>query len=747
MLKAILHSFPIRLLQVHIKHNPFLLLYWLLLFSVVNGSFGEALGIPYLFLDPVYLDQVNFLGFMILGATLCGFAMAFNITGYILDSFRFKFLGKLSRPFTHYCLNNAIIPLAFLIFHAVRTYHFQTKVELNSVGHALEAIGGLLMGYVIMLTIFFFYFFITNRDENKQLARRKKRRERLLKQGKNPFDKKAQKERGRAFKKLRKLQRNEQQVGHYINLRLRVLPTTTEKADRLAILRVFMQNQRNAILIQLTILAVIFVLGAFQSTSVFQIPAAASMVVLLTVMVMITGALSFSLRSWLLTGGLAIAMLVNLFFISGLLTYEYPAYGLDYLGERKAYNLQTIRENASDEKIEASKQHMLSILENWKAQTGEEKPVMCLVSVSGGGQRSALWSLNVLQHADSVAEHQLFEKTTLITGASGGLFGAAYYRDLYMEKLDRNAPERLRQLSNEVLNPVIFTLVVNDLLLKVKQFEYGGQVYKRERGYEFEEHMKENLGGLLDRPLSHYRQPEASGQIPMLLVSPTITNDGRKLYISPQPTAFFNLGLNESGNKVQGVDFGSFLAAQQADSLRFLTALRMSATFPYVTPTISLPTNPPVQIADAGISDNYGISDAMIYLRVFQDWITENTSRVVVLAIRDSEKEREIDQTGNVNLIGKFFSPIQGVYRSWDQIQSIKNDQRFDLIKALYGDHLQRVNFAYIATGNEEFRTRASLSWRLTEREKKDVLEAIHNDANQAALQQLKELLKPASQE
>ena len=92
MLKAILHSFPIRLLQVHIKHNPFLLLYWLLLFAVVNGSFAPGLGIPYLFLDAVYLDQVNFVGFAIPGASICGFAMAFNITGYILDSFRFHFL-------------------------------------------------------------------------------------------------------------------------------------------------------------------------------------------------------------------------------------------------------------------------------------------------------------------------------------------------------------------------------------------------------------------------------------------------------------------------------------------------------------------------------------------------------------------------------------------------------------------------------------------------------------------------------
>ena len=745
MIKAIWNSFPIRLLQVHIKHNPFLLLYWLILFSVVNGSFGSGLGIPYLFLDPVYLDVVNWLGFMILGITLCGFSMAFNITGYILDSFRFPFLGTLRKPFTHYCLNNAILPVSFLLFHILRIYQFQTQVELNSMAHALEGIGGLLLGYAVMLVFLLGYFMNTNRDVIKQLERRRKRKERLLKEGKKPKDIQLL-QRKSAFKKLQKLKRTKQKTGHYLDLKFRWMPAKSKALnyDRLAILRVFMQNQRNAILIQVLIIAVIFALGAFQSNLAFQIPAAASGVILLTIIVMVTGALSFWLRSWLLTGGLAIAMGFNLLFMIGWFTYQYPAYGLNYQVPKQEYSLETVRANASPEAIASSKQHMLQVLENWKKNTGQEKPVMVIVTVSGGGQRSALWSLNVLQHSDSVTGNKLMDQTALITGASGGLFGAAYYRDLYMHGEDRNAQERLKEMGNEVLNPVIFTLVVNDLLLKVRNFEYAGQWYKRERGFEFEERMKRNLNGLLDHPLSYYEKPEANGEIPLLMVSPTITNDGRKLYISPQPTSFFNLGLDEATSKVQGINFRSFLKNHQADSLRFLTALRMSATFPYVTPAISLPTEPAIQIADAGISDNYGVSDAVIFLRVFKDWVLENTERVVVLAIRDSEKDPDVEGAEPNNLIGKFFSPIQGVYRSWDQVQTIKNVQRFDLLKALYEDHLQRVDFTYIAQEHPDHDTRASLSWRLTEREKRNVVEAINNEVSKKALRRFQELMKPA---
>ncbi len=730
--QPLLNSFPVRLLQMHAKHNPFLLLYWFILFSIITGNFGKGLGIPYLFLDAVYLDKVGWWGFMILGVTLCGFAMAYNITSYILDSFRFPFLGTLRKPFTHFCLNNALLPITFLVLHVVKIYQFQTQVELRTGLEALTGIGGLLFGYMVMLTLLLAYFMNTNRDVFMQLARRKRRKKkRTTAQKKN------------AFRKLRKLKRTKQPVDHYITLNFKIASTRSYIAnyDRLAILRVFMQNQRNAILIQSLIFMVIILLGVFQKSAAFQIPAAASGVLLLTVLVMLTGAMSLWFRAWVGTAVIGMVLGSSLILSLGWFSYEYPAYGLDYSAERPVYSVETVREIASPEKIEESRQHMLKVLDNWRAKFGEEKPKMVLVTVSGGGQRSALWSLNVLQHADSVWNDQLMENTFLITGASGGLFGAAYYRDLFMHKADQNDPERLQELGTEVLNPIMFTLLVNDLLFKVRNFEYGGFTYKRERGYEFEQRIKSNLNNLLDHPLSYYRIPEVKAEIPLLLVSPTITNDGRKLYISPQPTAFFNLGLDQNQSKVQGVDFRSLLKDQNPDSLRFLTALRMSATFPYITPTISLPTTPPVQIADAGISDNYGISNAMVFLHVFEEWIQENTSQVVLVAIRDSEKEGEISSGQSSNILEKFFSPIQGVLRSWDQIQTIENEQQFSLVKGLYGPHLERVDFAYTRSTGDNNAARASLSWRLTESEKRNIIEAIHNEDNRQSLARLDSIM------
>ena len=81
------------------------------------------------------------------------------------------------------------------------------------------------------------------------------------------------------------------------------------------------------------------------------------------------------------------------------------------------------------------RQNMIGILEKWKQKQGEEKPLLLLIATSGGGNRSATFTMNALQHLDSVTGGQIIKKTFFITGASGGMIGATYFRELYREGL------------------------------------------------------------------------------------------------------------------------------------------------------------------------------------------------------------------------------------------------------------------------------------------------------------------------
>ena len=457
---------------------------------------------------------------------------------------------------------------------------------------------------------------------------------------------------------------------------------------------------------------------------------------------MVTGAISFWLRGWAISVIIGLFILLNLVFSLFNLGYAYPAFGLNYRGEKADYSLEALNQLSSPNSIQESKDHWLRQLNNWKVSTGQEKPRMILIAVSGGGQRSALWTTNVLQHADSILKGSLMKETALITGASGGLVGAAYYRDLYWKNGSPMNPIHLDRVSGETLNSIVFTLLINDLFVTAKQVRFGEEKYQRDRGYEFERSLIDNTKGMLDRPISAYQNAEYAGEIPALIVSPLVTNDGRKLYISPQPVSFFNINPWDNTN-IQGVDFRALLKSQEADSLRFTTALRMSATFPYITPSITLPTNPPVKIADSGISDNYGIQDALLFINTFKDWIKENTSQVLLLSIRDSEKFEEVEAPQSLNVMQRFFSPIQNVYSSWDKVQTIKNDQLYEMMEEQLGGHLSRIEFELTPIQTGQGMGRASLSWRLTELEKQGIKKAIHSAKNKQRLSKLALDFKP----
>src|SRR5262249_41606501 len=77
-----------------------------------------------------------------------------------------------------------------------------------------------------------------------------------------------------------------------------------------------------------------------------------------------------------------------------------------------------------------------------------------------------------------------------------------------------------------------------------------------------------------------------------------------------------------------------------ADKFRVSTAARMSATFPYFSPAVDLPTGPRRRVVDAGYYDNYGVDVAASWIYAHRRWLRGNTSGVVLIQLRDSTSER-----------------------------------------------------------------------------------------------------------
>ncbi|MCB0495162.1 MAG: patatin-like phospholipase family protein [Cyclobacteriaceae bacterium] len=722
-----------------------LLLCWFVLFSAVTGHLGKFLGIPYLFLDPEYLQKVNFLSFMIVGITISGFAIAFHITSYIVESHQYTFLASHKKPFITFSINNSLIPIIFLITYIAQIVKFQSSNEYAISRSILFDIVGLLTGYILMILILYTYFWFTNKDIFKILASRVDKQLKVT----------VPATRAKAMQKLRGSTDPKNKVRYFIGSRLKFRPVRFIAFDKHELTQVFDQNHLNLVLIEFLIFVLLLIIGIFRDHEVFQIPAAASAVLLLTIVIMFSGAFSYWFGSWAPTMVISIVIVLNVLFKQGLFKIEYEAIGLDYSTAPAEYNLDAIDYNASDSIVTHDHIQTEKILVNWRAKFGEEKPKMILVCASGGGLRSALWTYNVLQYVDSLTKGEFTNHTMLMTGASGGLIGSAFFRELKLRQLEGEVDpydkDYLRQISADNLNPIIFSLLVNDLFVRLQRFYYDGKTYIKDRGYSFEEQLNFNTKGVLDKPLISYKAHESEAEIPMLMITPTIINDGRKLFISSQHVAYMNSGnlvADKSFDKLaEGIDFRRFFKQQGADSLRFLSALRMGASFPYITPNITLPSEPPLEIMDSGITDNFGISDALRFLYAFRTWIAENTSGVLLISVRDSEKEIEILSRQNLSLTEKVVTPIQSVYDNFANLQSVANDSKIEYAKSWFNNELDVITFQYIPTydplvQNPQDVKRASLNWRLTSREKQNVIYSINSVNNQKAVGRLQTLLK-----
>jgi len=756
MWQKIIYSFPIQLLFLHLKKNLLLLSLWFLLVLIVFQSFGTVIGLPYLLLDPEYLNRVSWQGFFFVGVALGIFTMSFHMTTYILDGAKFKFLAVIPKPFIQFCLNNSIIPILFYFFYLFAFIRFQLDNEHESNWIVLNYFLGFSGGTVLTYTLMFLYFGLTNKDFFILFAGNVEKR---LRKTRLP--------RANMLKRIKESQKQKDKVEDYLDIsfRFKEIRQDLSRFESHQLLRVFDQNHLNMFIIQTVLISLIMVMGFFRENPLLQIPAAASGMLLFSILTMVVGAVTFWLREWATPVVLVAVLLFNFVSNTEWLNRPHTAFGLDYEREPAAYDIYNLQVILHQDSVEKDKNFTLEILENWRKKFPEtEKPKMVFVAVSGGGQRAALWTLKVLQDAEEASGKQLFRHTQMISGASGGVIGAAFFRELYLRNLEDQKTnyldeKYLDQISSDNLNPIIFTMLVNDMLIRNQYFEYKGRRYLKDRGFAFESQLNINTEKVMDKTISEYREPEYYSQIPMLPVTPLITNDGRKLIIAPFPMSYMGISLDRTegfDEKSQSIDFQRMFAQHEAENLRFISALRMGATFPFITPNIQLPSKPLMQTMDSGLSDNFGVQDAIRFIYVFQDWIKENTSGVVLITIRDSEKFTEIEQKPLPRFFEKLFTPVKNIYINWDNVQTLNNEVLFTRMKETMDFELERIEFEYstlqylrdrgLADQLGPFRPidqdiqRASLNWRLTAREKKSIIDNINSPQNRLSLEKIKRL-------
>lgn len=744
-LLQVYYTLPVQLLKLHAKHNLLMLSLWFVLILFLNGSIGSYFGFEYLFLDPEYMGQINFWSFFMIGLSFGVFLLAWNSSVYILNSYRFPFLASLYRPYATFSLNNAIVPVAFVFYYLVKLIHFQWYNEYSSQLEIITYCSGFLTGCMVLLCMTMIYFQLTNTDiktygKSKKVKIQRVLRSVLAKRKEKQIDWIAQ----GPYK-------NAWPVDYYLSDRLRFkLVRNVAHYNEALLERVFRQNHINALVIQSVTIILLILLGALVEYEQMRLPTAASFFLLLSVITTIIGAISYWLVEWRFVFLIGLIVGISYLMKSGYFSFSNKAYGLDYETDPVTYTIETL-DSLSDpshqeQDMDTTKVRLVNWLQKMDRKYRKSKPKLVIVSASGGGLRASLWTFYVMRVLSEITKGRFMDQTMLLTGSSGGMWGAAIFRELfyrYQSGKITNAYDDsyLDYASADLANSVAFTFLVNDVFIPWVERDVNGYRYVQDRGYMFEQQLIENTEGILDMNMSYYKSLEEKSEVPTMILSPVIMNDNRLLMMSTMGVSYLMHTPRERAEKseIDAIDFFRMFERNNPHNLRFVTALRMNGTFPFILPSVQLPTKPVMRVMDAGFRDNYGVETASRFSLVFQEWIQENTGGLVFVNIQSFEDSKNIESVASQSLPEMFLQPLRAVF-SIDEVQRYHHANYFSNLKEVFGESfIETIDFVYRPSTMQR---KASLSLHLTQKEKNDILNAMNLSENRDAMQKLRHILK-----
>lgn len=733
------HSFPVQLVLLHFKRFQVLLLFWVVLFSTVAGSFMNSYGADSLFLAPEYLGEVSTASAAIMGFAIGIFIMSWNITTFILFSRHFRFLATTSNPFLKYCINNSVIPIVFLIYYFFQALHFASTKELMSGADIFVAVMGFLLGLISLLAVSFLYFFRADKSIIRTLAPVMSN-PKLFKQMFRPSE-------------TRIYQSRVIRVEWYLNAKFGLKKTRdVTHYSREFIETIFNRHHFAAVMSIFIAFLLLILIGFWLDSPYFQLPAAAGITIFFAILIAISGAFSYFLQNWSIPFLIVAILVLNVLYRYSIIDPSNRAYGLNYTNkqDRPKYDRQALMELSSIENIERDKRQMVAILEKWKQKQKTDKPYLYIINTSGGGNRSATFTMNVLQRLDSICGGDLMDRTFMITGASGGMLGASYYRELFNQRRNGFNPtdrKYVEDISQDLLNAIFTSFVARDLAAPAQKFRVGAYEYVKDRGFAFEQKLDHNTRGLMNRQLRDIEKDEREARIPLMLFNSVVTRDGRKMIISTQPVSFLMRPVYDTANASHidpdAIDFRAMFAKQDPMNMRLLTALRMNATFPYVLPNVWLPSQPVIDVMDAGLRDNYGPEMTVRFVQVFREWIEANTSGVVLIQVRDRVSGGWDHPYESTDITELFTKPLLILQYNWYKMQDYNQNELLGLVQQSMGDKLKRITFEYVPLKED---ARAALNFHLTKREKVNIYEAMDNENNRLCFLEVSKLMEAPRQ-
>jgi hypothetical protein len=376
------------------------------------------------------------------------------------------------------------------------------------------------------------------------------------------------------------------------------------------------------------------------------------------------------------------------------------------------------------------------------------KPIV-LVATSGGGIQAEAWTARVLsgirqdlQDTDQEKDSKFARSIVLISSVSGGSVGAMYFVDMY--KPDGTLPPVGNDLENYAavtegqassLDEVTWGLVYPDLLwsllppLKGLWFRpfrvLDGPNMTSDRGTELENSWRLS-STLRSATLVGWQRDTASGIRPGVIFNATVVETGERFLLSTT-----NMGPGPTSEGGQTIGREEFSTLYKDYDIPIVTAARLSATFPYVTPAARIWKQDlfakDYHIVDGGFSDNYGVATTIEWLDNALRHLEKNKmpSKVIIVQIRASPTSLVEPPTLDGGWFFQVAQPIKtlGAVRGTGQFS--RNEVAMDFVQRsqLYGVPIETVEFEFYKDAQGD-PVQIPLSWHLTEADKSALRDA-----------------------
>lgn len=333
------------------------------------------------------------------------------------------------------------------------------------------------------------------------------------------------------------------------------------------------------------------------------------------------------------------------------------------------------------------------------------------VAASGGGIQAAAWTARVLTGLEQQSRAESSEGVSdfgeslrFISAVSGGSVATMYFVNEYTPSgLPRDLRRVLERAETSSLDDVAWGLLYPDLgraIIPFFPFKYSDRGEALERAF--------TRAPELSNVLSDWRAGVPEGWRPAVAFNSTITDTGGRLLFSTS-----DLEPSTPSRR----DFYEPALYKDYD-IAIVTAVRLSSTFPYVSPAARAnPSKPQFHIVDGGYYDNYGISTLVEWLDSALSSPDNPVNRVLIIQIRDSPPDSRTKATSGRGWFYQSFAPISTMLNVRSTGQLSHNKEDIDLLRRIPFKPAVHIESALFQFCGEH----PPLSWHLTQSQKSNI--------------------------